>query len=113
MHWIYAHLIGDYLIQNDWMATNKTKHSGACLIHAALYTLPFIALTQGPPPLLAIAGTHFVIDRWRLALRLVQLKNWNWSPTGFPGDRPPFLTVWVTILVDNTLHLLINYLVLR
>lgn len=25
MHWIFAHLIGDYLIQNDWMALHKKK----------------------------------------------------------------------------------------
>lgn len=23
MHWIFAHLIGDYIFQNDWMAMNK------------------------------------------------------------------------------------------
>lgn len=23
MHWIFAHLIGDYLLQNDWMAKGK------------------------------------------------------------------------------------------
>jgi hypothetical protein len=23
--WILAHLIGDYLLQNDWMAENKKK----------------------------------------------------------------------------------------
>ena len=28
MHWLWAHLIGDYLFQNDWQALNKKKSSG-------------------------------------------------------------------------------------
>ncbi len=33
MHWIYAHLIGDYLLQNDWMAKGKKQKSWICAIH--------------------------------------------------------------------------------
>ena len=25
MHWIYAHLIGDYILQNDWLAEGKKR----------------------------------------------------------------------------------------
>lgn len=113
MEQLLAHLVGDYVIQNDWMASNKTKNSKICLIHAVTYGLSFLLLTQSLIVLSIIVGTHFLIDRYRLALRLTQIKNWNWSETGFPNDRPAFITVWVTILVDNTLHLLINYLSLK
>ena len=33
MHWIYAHLIGDYIIQNDWMAQHKKDSSFRCDVH--------------------------------------------------------------------------------
>ena len=113
MDQLLAHLFGDYVIQNDWMASNKTQSSKVCLIHAVTYGIPFLFLTRSLVVLLISVATQFVIGRWRLALQLVRLKNWNWSDTGFPGDRPVFLTVWITILVDNAIHLLINYLALK
>lgn len=33
--------------------------------------------------------------------------------TGYPPGRPVWLSVWLTIIADNTLHLTINYLALR
>ena len=72
---LLCHVIGDYLIQSDWMASEKTKKSLAALAHAVSYTLPFFFLTLSWKALLFIAGTHFIIDRWRLARYLVWLKN--------------------------------------
>ncbi len=43
MPWIFAHLIGDYLLQNDWMAARKKENSLVCLIHIVTYMLPFMA----------------------------------------------------------------------
>ena len=44
----FLHMIGDYVTQNDWMATAKTKNSKegylACLIHSVLYSLPFLII---------------------------------------------------------------------
>ena len=37
-----VHSIGDYVLQSDWMATNKTKNSFAAFIHALVYSLPFL-----------------------------------------------------------------------
>ncbi len=62
------------------MATNKTKKSLAALAHVATYILPFLFLIHGHVhpyiALLVIAGTHFFIDRFRLARYLVWAKNW-------------------------------------
>lgn len=66
---LIAHLFGDYILQNHWMALNKTKSSIACGLHVLLYTLPFLFLAQSVLALSVIAGTHFVIDRWSLAKR--------------------------------------------
>ena len=116
---IIAHLVGDYLLQSHWMATEKTKRGVAAAAHAITYTLPFLFLTLDPLGLGLIAGTHFVIDRWRLARFVVWAKNIPWQPwpkcsvTGYHEDVPGWLSVWLLIIADNTLHLLCNATVLR
>jgi len=50
-----------------------------------------------------IVGTHIVIDRFSLAKR--------WKRTGFAV--PESLEIWVPIVVDQAVHLTINYLALR
>jgi hypothetical protein len=121
---LVAHAIGDYLLQSHWMANEKTKAHWPAAAHALTYALPFLALTRSPWRLALIAGSHFVIDRWRLARYVVWAKNqiapaagrtpWAESqPTGYPKDAPAWLTVWLLILGDNTLHALVNGLILR
>lgn len=121
MEQLLLHLIGDYVTQSDWMATEKTKNSFAAFCHALVYSLPF-ALLASFPAWLVIFGTHFLIDRFRLARYIVFAKNflgWPWpkwedcKATGYPSDRPVWLTVWLLIVADNTLHLVINYASLR
>lgn len=73
---LVLHLVGDYVIQSDWMATEKTKRSWPAFLHALTYTLPFLLLTRSPWALALILGTHFVIDRWRLARYVCWAKNW-------------------------------------
>lgn len=70
-----AHIIGDYVCQSDWMATEKTKKSVAALAHVITYTLCFVFITRNPIALALILGTHFVIDRWRLARYVCWAKN--------------------------------------
>jgi len=113
---LICHAIGDYILQSDWMATEKTKRSVAALAHVVAYGLPFLFLRPSVAAYLFIVGTHFVIDRWRLARYVVWLKNWlgpnrPWgecAATGYPSDRPVWLTVWLLIIADNTMHALCN-----
>jgi hypothetical protein len=72
---LIAHAIGDYVIQSDWMANEKTKKSIAAAAHAFTYTLPFLFITQSPVTLAFIMITHFIIDRWRLARYVCWAKN--------------------------------------
>lgn len=125
MFWqLIAHLIGDYFLQSDWMATEKTKKSFAALCHVLTYVIPFCFLTNSLTALAVIVGTHFIIDRWRLARYICWAKNWlapsgsnkPWADcqgTGYMPDKPPFLSVWLLIIVDNTLHIICNALALR
>jgi hypothetical protein len=119
---IILHLIGDYVTQTDWMAKNKTKSHRAACAHALVYSLPFLLLSPSLAAFSVIAVTHFLIDRFRLARFVVFAKNWvtnrnlvwcDCSATGYHKDDPVWLTVWLLIVVDNTLHLTINWLALR
>lgn len=118
---IIAHLVGDYVLQTDRMATLKTSQWRWALIHAITYTLPFLFLTHNPYALFVICLTHALIDRYRLARWVVYAKNCagDWvhrdrytTPTGYGNETPAFLSTWLLIITDNTMHLLINYLAL-
>lgn len=116
---ILAHLFGDYVIQSDWMASEKTKRSLAAAAHALSYALPFLFLRPSSAALAVIVITHFIIDRWRLARFVVWAKNqlaptsfrFPWSEckaTGYYEGKPSFLSVWLLIVADNSMHLLCN-----
>lgn len=72
---ILCHLFGDYLLQSDWMAHEKTKQHTAAACHALSYALPFLFLRPSFAAFAVIVGSHFVIDRWRLARYVVYAKN--------------------------------------
>lgn len=116
-----AHMIGDYVIQTDHMAARKTQAHGPAIAHAVTYTLPFVAITRRWQPLLVIAGTHAVIDRYRLAKHVCWAKNQlapaEWRPghtaTGYGNDKPDWMAVWLLIFADNTMHAIINRWALR
>lgn len=143
---LLAHLWGDYILQSDWMAENKTKDYFAAWVHACCYMLPFLLLRPSVTAWWVMLVTHFVIDRFRLARYVVWAKNWMgpkqfWSgsetdsngliiakawgwygrtppfsrcaATGYPPQTPVWLSVWLLIIADNTLHLTINYCALR
>lgn len=116
---LILHLIGDYVTQSDWMAQNKTKSTWAAFCHATVYALPFLLIASWPA-WLVIWSTHLLIDRFRLARYVAFAKNWmspvsywhRWedcSGTGYHKDSPPWLSVWLMIAADNTIHLAINY----
>lgn len=126
---IVIHGISDYYIQNDWMAQNK-KNPGwrgalACAIHCITYTLPFLVLTRSWRALLIICVTHYIIDRTYLVAWLIWVKNLltpaanrcSWAEAkktmGFHPSRPPFISIWIGIIVDNLFHLVLNALAIQ
>lgn len=118
---LFLHAIGDYLLQSDWMANEKTRRHWPALAHALTYSLPFLVFRPSAAAWLTILVTHFLIDRYRLARYVVWAKNWlgpnrPWSEcvaTGYPADRPAWLAVWLLIIADNICHILLNGLALR
>lgn len=119
---LLAHAFGDYVLQSDWMAREKTSRLSVALMHALVYSLPFLALQPSLAAWLVIVATHALIDRFRLARYLVWAKEWlsptrppplAECPTGYGPDKPPWLAVWLLIIADNTLHVAINGAALR
>jgi len=119
---LMAHVVGDFVLQSDWMARQKTSRTVPALAHAGVYVLPFLFLTTNPLTLAVIGGTHFLIDRFRLARYLTFIRNLPWpkSPTwaecretGFPPSVPPHLSAWLLIIVDNAIHIMINALAIK
>lgn len=134
---LILHLVGDYVTQSDWMAQNKTKSNWAAFVHAMVYSLPFLAIGSVRAFLL-IEVTHFWIDRFRLARYIVWAKNavlcplffrgihndeqlaeayslsWeNCKVTGYPSATPQWVSMWLMVIADNTVHLAVNYCALR
>jgi len=119
---LVAHAIGDYILQSEWMASNKARQSLAAAVHALLYTVPFLLLTTSPSALGVIAGVHFLIDRWALARYVIWLKNRPWPgsrswvecrATGYPPETPGYMAGWLLVIVDNVLHVITNGLALQ
>ena len=77
---LLAHLVGDYVLQSDWMANNKQQRWLPAVAHALTYGLCFLVMmlvtgTVSVPALLVITLTHLAIDHWRLARYVVYAKN--------------------------------------
>lgn len=142
---LICHLIGDFWLQSDWCAINKSKLGWegffACLVHVIIYTSCFLILTTSWKALLLIGISHFILDRFPIIVkRMIWWKNHfpNGQPpfeycntTGYYDDspynkrvphtlhqkmwgkpRPFFITIWLYIISDNTLHLIFNYVAL-
>ncbi len=119
---LLAHLVGDYVLQSDWMATQKTSRLSVATAHALCYSLPFLALRPSLAAWCVIVATHALIDRYRLARYVVWAKEWlapvrprplAECPTGYSADKPAWLAVWLLIIADNTMHVAINGAALR
>ena len=122
---ILIHAIGDYILQSDWMANEKTKRWFPAACHALVYSIGFLLLKPSIAAWLVILGTHYLIDRYRLARYVVWAKNflaprgcnppWSECSTsfGYPPERPAWLAMWLLVIADNILHVAINGLALR
>jgi Protein of unknown function (DUF3307) len=122
MEQLLAHLVGDYVLQSSHMAEHKVRSTPIALLHAFTYTLPFLFITTSPAALAVICGTHAVIDRFRLAHYVAKARNIVGDPvhwreylthTGFSDRTPIWMSVWLVIITDNTMHLVINYFAIK
>jgi hypothetical protein len=86
MEQLLCHILGDFALQSDWCALNKSKKSLPCLVHVLIYTSCFLLLTVSWKALLVIGITHFILDRWHVIIRRL-----IWWKNHFPLFRyPPY-----------------------
>ena len=122
---LLGHFVGDYLLQNNWMALKKSDNTGlgwaACIVHCLLYTSAVCVLMWEWNPLwiTAVFLSHFVIDKFGIAesyLKIINGRslrrfitepvNQTYSPT--VALQSGFY-VFVYVVVDNTMHILLMY----
>lgn len=114
-----GHLLGDYIVQNDYMAQGKTSRlSGPdqssyrphliCALHCIVYT---IAVYVAVCPVYsfpwwfyaATCAIHWPIDRYRLAVW------WMTNVSGQSAFANGPCSPWSIIVVDNVFHLVTLY----
>ena len=95
---LIGHLVGDFLLQNDWMAMNKKKSSLICSVHCLIWTL-CVVLMSGWDYWTAVPlfVTHFIQDRTSIIM-------WYMDKVG-QTEFKKRLGPWSVIIVDNTWHL--------
>ena len=93
---LVAHLVADWIFQNDWMARNKLilTHPAAW-VHAAI-NVTLLGLALGWPAGLALTGWHVFVDT-RLLLR------W-WQRVFRQTTSGPYAT-HVAVWADQVLHI--------
>ncbi|MEZ4713407.1 MAG: DUF3307 domain-containing protein [Caldilineaceae bacterium] len=93
---VVVHLIADWLLQTDWMASHKTnlRHS-ASWIHSGIHTIGLCAVFTWPLALV-IGLTHLLIDTRQ------PLLWWMRVVKRIPPDSHfPFVEVWL----DQVMHI--------
>lgn len=59
---IMCHLVGDYVLQSNFIASTKGKNWYHLFVHCVLYTVPFLIVFGWTWQLLIIFLTHMIID---------------------------------------------------
>jgi Protein of unknown function (DUF3307) len=130
---IIGHLVGDYLLQNDWMALKKKSPSFfykpywgnrswqfrlttcfrwvsiPCLVHCALWTGAVCAFAGWKSPVLIaiLFAAHYIQDRTHI------IKFWMTRINHQPKFVEPPMAPWSLIVVDNVWHIVTIWLVWR
>lgn len=59
---VLCHLVGDYVLQNDFIAQTKGKNWYHLFVHCALYTLPFCIVLGIDYRALIVFLMHLIVD---------------------------------------------------
>ena len=101
---LICHLVGDWILQNQWMADRKTKIAWVRAIHCAIYTACFFWL--GPLWASYIFVTHFVIDTYK---PLYWFRKARGDYQNIDDFRDSFKTpsgFFVNVVFDQIFHIL-------
>lgn len=116
---IIGHLVGDYLLQNDWMALNKKAWNGSqqCGVHCLLWTLSvmffagwFTTFNHSMAVFAALFWPHYLQDRTNIIpwfMRTIGQRRFMQCDSFDLTDMRvvPGLGPWSIIVVDNVWHI--------
>jgi hypothetical protein len=95
-----GHLVGDFLLQNTWMADKKKKDSMICVLHCWIWASCVVFFADWPLrtffPLFAL---HFLQDRTTIV-------EWWMDIIGSRSFRTGTFAPWSVVIVDNVWHIL-------
>lgn len=131
---LLAHFIGDYVLQNNAMAKYKTSNTKVAFIHGFIQglLLEIVVMAFYPNTIWWVVYTiflitwlsHSYIDRYRLAKPIIWAINqiapkserYPWykakENNGHSFGTPNYMSNWLMIIFDNTLHLTITFILL-
>jgi hypothetical protein len=104
---LLAHLVGDWLLQNEWQAIQKGKKWQALISHVLVYHIVVLAVLVvrfGAYDLRVyitvaiLAVTHTLLDMRRSV-------EWYIRTFRLSASNPPEL--WLVIVVDQSIHLIL------
>ena len=101
-----SHLVGDWILQNDWQAKNKSKSWWALITHVVVYHILILIVLLyyvGSQPSVYIAVallalSHLILDRQTTIIWLMQ--HFHNSGNGTP-ER------WLMVAFDQALHIVL------
>lgn len=113
MTYLLGHLVGDYLLQNDWMALNKKAYTlkgwTACIVHCLLYSIAVCLFTGWLDwRFLLVFITHLALDK---TMVVVWYMNLTGSFRRIISDKNNPSAIWAYAVVDNTFHLVTLYFI--
>lgn len=68
---VFCHLLGDYVLQSDFIAKSKGENWYHLFVHCVLYCLPFYVVFGFTWDLLFIFLTHIYIDALKARYKLI------------------------------------------
>ena len=111
MSYLLGHLVGDYLLQNDWMAMNKKSWKAlgwlSCTVHCLLYSIAVCAFTGWWDwRFLLVFFSHMALDKTMVVVGYMKLTG---SFKRIISDPSNPSAIWAYAVVDNTFHLVTLY----
>ena len=68
---VFCHLVGDYVLQSNFLATTKGSNWYHLFVHCALYVLPFYILFDLTWQLVITFAIHIIVDSLKARYKVI------------------------------------------